>query len=66
MPTKPKQPVEPLAYSPVNAAIAADCGLTKIYDAMRDKELPARKLGTRTFILKDDLIAWLKSQEARA
>lgn len=65
MPTKPKQTIEPLAYSPVSAAIAAGCGVTKIYDAMRDKELPARKLGTRTFILKDDLLDWLKSHEVR-
>jgi hypothetical protein len=65
MPIKPKQPIEPLAYSPVSAAIASDCGVTKIYDAMRDKELPARKLGTRTFILKDDLLDWLKSHEVR-
>lgn len=54
-------PVARLAYKPGTAAEAVDTGRTTIYDAMRSGQLPARKLGTTTLILHDDLVAWLHS-----
>ena len=48
-----------LAYSVSAAAEAADSGKTKIYEAIKRVDLVARKHGTRTIILAEDLQAWL-------
>lgn len=34
-------------------------GRTKVFELIRDGKLPARKIGTRTIILSDDLKAFL-------
>jgi excisionase family DNA binding protein len=52
---------EQVAFSPATAAQFANCSTNKIYTAIRAKELLARKLGRKTLILRDDLLAWLKS-----
>ena len=36
-------------------------GRTKLYDEIREGRLKARKLGSRTLILADDLAAWLQN-----
>ena len=46
-------------YSPPDAAEAAGVGTTTIYIAVRNKELPAKKRGSRTIILATDLKRWL-------
>ncbi len=48
-----------LAYSVSAAAEAADSGRTKLYEAIKRGDLVARKHGTRTIILAEDLQAWL-------
>jgi excisionase family DNA binding protein len=48
-----------LAFSPNTASEATGIGRTKIFQAIRDGSLKARKYGSRTVILRDDLLAWL-------
>jgi len=52
---------EPLAYSIPDACDVSGFGKSSIYEAIAKKELRARKMGSRTFILADDLRAWLSS-----
>lgn len=51
-----------LAFSIPDACSATGFGKTSLYEAIGRKELRALKMGTRTFIMADDLKAWLKSQ----
>lgn len=48
-----------LAFSPNSAAQVTGVGRTKIFEAIKEHQLIARKLGRRTIILRDDLLAWL-------
>lgn len=48
-----------LAYSVKEAVKVSGVGRSKIYEAMRSKELRAKKHGKRTLILAHDLAAWL-------
>jgi excisionase family DNA binding protein len=48
-----------LAFSPNAAAEATGVGRTKIFEAIKEHQLKARKFGRRTIILRDDLLAWL-------
>lgn len=50
-----------LAYKVEEAPIAAGVSRTRIFGAIKNKQLPARKAGKSTIILADDLSAWLKS-----
>lgn len=50
-----------LALSPQEAARLAGCGRTTLYSAISGGNLKARKLGRRTLIHRDDLMAWLES-----
>lgn len=50
-----------LAHSIDGACEAADVGRTSVYEAIREGNLVARKLGRRTIILDADLRAWLES-----
>ena len=51
-----------LAFSIPDACDATGFGKTSIYEAIGRNELRALKMGTRTFIMADDLKAWLESQ----
>jgi excisionase family DNA binding protein len=52
---------ERLSLSPEEASALTGIGLTSIRQAAASGALQARKHGTRTIILQDDLRAWLKS-----
>lgn len=41
------------------ASVVAGIGRTKLYQAIADGELRARKYGARTIILRDDLLRFL-------
>jgi excisionase family DNA binding protein len=57
----PQEIETPLARSPEDAARHAGVGRTKIFEAIREGNLPARKLGRRTLVLDADLRAWLSN-----
>lgn len=45
----------------INEAMqAADVGRTKLYEAIGDGSLKAKKLGRRTLVLAEDLQTWLR------
>jgi excisionase family DNA binding protein len=50
---------EKFAYSVADASLASGVGRSQIYEAVAAGELVARKRGTSTLILADDLKAWL-------
>jgi len=47
-----------IAYGMDEAAETAGIGLTKLREEIAAKRLRARKLGSRTIITRDDLVAW--------
>jgi len=53
--------VVPLAYSPDAAAKASGRSRTRIYRAIGNRELTARKDGKRTLIERSELIRWIKA-----
>jgi excisionase family DNA binding protein len=53
-------------YSVPEAAVVAGIGRTKIYEAIKDGSLIARKHGKRTIILRDELRAFLTALPAVA
>lgn len=53
--------VHSLALSLHEAARLAGCGRSTLYSAIAAGSLKARKLGRRTLIRRDDLMAWLDS-----
>jgi excisionase family DNA binding protein len=55
---------EKLAYSVDETAVRAGVGRDKIYSAIREGHLAARKLGRRTLILQDDLDKFLRALPA--
>ena len=57
---RPK-PVVPLAYSVDEALAKLGIGRDFFYRLIREKRLPARKLGKRTLILASDLDAFLEA-----
>lgn len=44
-----------------DASIISGIGRTKLYEAIASGELKARKFGSRTLILREDLVGFLKS-----
>ena len=50
-----------LGYSVSEFAVATGIGRSKLYEAILDGQLTARKFGRRTIILREDAEAWLKS-----
>lgn len=50
-----------IAYAIQDAPAAAGVNLTKIYDAIRAKELTARKCGRNTIVEADELRRWIKT-----
>jgi excisionase family DNA binding protein len=51
--------VDKIALSTGEACALAGVGMNTIYNAIHAGELVARKVGTRTIILRRDLNAWL-------
>jgi excisionase family DNA binding protein len=51
----------PIAVPPIEASRIIGCGLTKMYQAIADGSLPARKSGRKTLILVSDLENWAKN-----
>ena len=54
-----------MAFSPDEAAAKSGIGRTRIFSAIKDGHLKARKFGRRTIILADDLRAFLESLPER-
>jgi excisionase family DNA binding protein len=50
----------PIAYTIQEATRQSGVGRSKIYEAISEGKLLARKMGRRTLILDDDLRAWLE------
>ncbi len=58
----PLRPImEKLAFTIQEAAAVCSIGQTSLYKAIREKQLKARKYGTRTIITRIDLQAFLDS-----
>lgn len=55
----------PLAYPVTDAMQVAGVGKTTIFEAIKNGDLRARKLGKKTLILAVDLNAWLESLPVR-
>ena len=53
--------IEPLAYSPNDAAIASSRSRSRIFLALKNGELRARRDGGRTIIEADELQRWIRS-----
>ena len=50
-----------LSWSPEEAAAMTGIGLTRLRESARIGTLVARKHGSRTIILRSDLMAWLEA-----
>lgn len=59
------QGVEPLAYSPRDAAHVAGISRAFLYEEIAAGKLACRKLGRRTLILRDELERYLDSLPPR-
>jgi hypothetical protein len=53
--------IECIAYSPQGAALATGRSRTRIFKAIKDKELVARKDGRATLLEADELRRWVRS-----
>ena len=53
--------MEMLAYKIPEAVRVAPVGKTRLYEALNSGSLKAHKQGAHTIILRDDLLAWLRS-----
>jgi excisionase family DNA binding protein len=63
--TQPEQAVAtPLAHSIADAANISSIGRTMIYDLIAAGDLRARKVGSKTLILHEDLLAFLRDLPA--
>ena len=56
---------KPLAYTPDGAAKASSRPRSRIYEAMRNGELAARKDGKAVIIEAPDLLRWIRSMPER-
>lgn len=56
---------EVIAYPVPDAARVSGSSRSILYEAMRSGELPYRKLGRRTLIMRVDLEAWLERAASR-
>jgi hypothetical protein len=50
-----------IAYSLPEAARIACVSRTRIFDAVRSRELTIRKAGRSSIVTHDDLVAWIRS-----
>jgi excisionase family DNA binding protein len=56
-----KSPLKRITYTPIEAAAATGRTRTRIFKAIKDKELTARKDGRSTLIETDELARWVRS-----
>jgi excisionase family DNA binding protein len=56
--------MQPIAFSIAEACAACHIGRTRIYEAIREGQLSARKHGRRTLIVSADLHRWLENLPA--
>jgi excisionase family DNA binding protein len=56
--------MQPIAFTITDACEVSRIGRTRIYEAIRAGELPARKHGKRTLILSEDLRKFLETLPA--
>ena len=61
----PSSHVEPIAYAIDDVPLATGATRTKVYTAVREKELTARKIGRSTIIEVDELKRWLRTLPTR-
>lgn len=52
---------EKIGLSVQDVTKASGIGRTKVFELIRDGKLPARKIGTRTIVLADDLRHFLET-----
>ena len=50
-----------IAYTPEQAAVVTGRSRSRIFKAIKDKELTARKDGKATLLEADELLRWLRS-----
>lgn len=58
-------PLPRLAYSPDEAAVVSGRTRSRIYEAINDGELTARKDGKAVIIEADELLRWIRSMPVR-
>jgi excisionase family DNA binding protein len=51
----------PIAYTPEDAARVSGRSRSRVYEAIKNQELLARKDGRSTVIERDELIRWIRS-----
>jgi excisionase family DNA binding protein len=52
--------IAPITLSIADVVACTGLGRTKVYEAIRDRELPIVKIGKRSLVLDEDLRAWLR------
>jgi hypothetical protein len=57
--------IERIAYTPADAALATGRTRTRIFKAIKDRELVARKDGRATLIEVTELARWVRSLPTR-
>jgi hypothetical protein len=57
--------IQRLSFTPEEAATATGFSKTRIFGAIRDQEMTARKDGKATVIEASELLRWLRSRPAR-
>ena len=62
---KTEAPASPLAYDIKGAIKEGNVGRSKIFEEISAGRLKARKVGRRTIILREDLVAWLAALPTR-
>jgi excisionase family DNA binding protein len=55
-------PTEPLAYRPTEAAVLLGLSKARVYELINSGDLPARRVGRRILVPRDELVAWLANQ----
>ena len=56
------QDSDKIAYTP--KSLSEDTGMTKIWEAIKNGDLKARRLGRKRLILREDAMEWLKGLPA--
>jgi hypothetical protein len=55
------QKISPIAYTPEQAAVATGRSRSRIFKAIKDKELTARKDGKATILEDNELRRWVRT-----